>query len=110
MVNSKDKYKSHDWGMEGVTRAGKKGGPEMSVSEKEIPGGHDRGLSIETGSPYILPVGLHGSRNRRYKWIPEWLGTLSLSFQTGCKTQMMTVRNYARLLRNNLPTGAQCYA
>ena len=49
--DSKDKYKSHDWGMEGVTRAGKKGGPEMSVSEKEIPGGHDRGLSIETGSP-----------------------------------------------------------
>ncbi|KAI4960513.1 hypothetical protein J4E86_002135 [Alternaria arbusti] len=60
--DSKDKYKSHDWGMEGVAKAGKKGGPEMSVSEKEIPGGHDRGLSIETGSPYILPVGLHGSR------------------------------------------------
>lgn len=31
----------------------------MSVSEKA---GHDRGLSLETGSPYILPVGLHGSR------------------------------------------------
>ena len=29
--DSKDKYKSHDWGMEGVAKAGKKGGPEMSV-------------------------------------------------------------------------------
>jgi hypothetical protein len=61
--DQKDKYKSHDWGMDGVTpKAGKKGGPEMSVSEKEIAGGHDRGLSIEAGSPYILPPGLHGSR------------------------------------------------
>lgn len=61
--DQRDKYKSHDWGMEGVTpKAGKKGGPEMSISEKEISGGHDRGLSIETGSPYILPPGLHGSR------------------------------------------------
>ncbi|RAR14812.1 hypothetical protein DDE83_001844 [Stemphylium lycopersici] len=59
--DQKDKYKSQDWGMDGVaTKAGKKGGPEMRVSEKEV--GHDRGLSIETGSPYILPVGLHGSR------------------------------------------------
>ncbi|USP76560.1 hypothetical protein yc1106_03834 [Curvularia clavata] len=61
--DQRDKYKSHDWGMEGVTpKGGKKGGPEMSISEKEISGGHDRGLSIEAGSPYILPVGLHGSR------------------------------------------------
>ncbi|KAF1839222.1 hypothetical protein BDW02DRAFT_231465 [Decorospora gaudefroyi] len=59
--DSKDKYKSHDWGMEGVARPGKKGGPEMTVTEKEI-ANHDRTLSIETGSPYILPVGLHGSR------------------------------------------------
>lgn len=66
--DQRDKYKSNDWGMEGVVpkagkSGGKSGGPEMSVSEKEIAGGHDRGLSIETGSPYILPVGLHGSRD-----------------------------------------------
>ncbi len=49
-----------DFGM-GPTGGGKKGkkGPEMSSSEK---GGHTRGISLETGSPYILPVGLHGSR------------------------------------------------
>ena len=34
----------------------------MSITEKEVSGGHDRGLSLETGSPYIMPVGLHGSR------------------------------------------------
>ncbi|CAO2658651.1 Nn.00g063740.m01.CDS01 [Neocucurbitaria sp. VM-36] len=62
--DAKDKYKSLDFGMapgEGGAKRGKKG-PEMSVTEKEIRGGHDRGLSLETGSPYILPVGLHGSR------------------------------------------------
>lgn len=58
----KDKYKSMDFGMGGAG-GGKKGkkGPEMSVTEKEIRG-HGRGLSMEGGSPYILPVGLHGSR------------------------------------------------
>jgi hypothetical protein len=45
----------------GAARNGKKG-PEMSITEKEIRGGHSRGLSLEAGSPYILPVGLHGSR------------------------------------------------
>lgn len=60
--DSKDKYKSNDWGMDGVAKTGKKGRPEMSLSEKDVGGGHDRGLSIETGSPYILPPGLHGSR------------------------------------------------
>ncbi len=39
-----------------------KNGPEMSGLEKDIRGGHGRGISLETGSPYILPVGLHGSR------------------------------------------------
>jgi hypothetical protein len=34
----------------------------MSITEKEIRGDHTRGLSLEAGSPYILPVGLHGSR------------------------------------------------
>ncbi|KAF1940807.1 hypothetical protein EJ02DRAFT_445248 [Clathrospora elynae] len=57
--DTKDKHSTNDWGMDGVVTRGKKR-PEMSVSEKE--GGHDRALSIETGSPYILPVGLHGSR------------------------------------------------
>ncbi|KAK1908302.1 hypothetical protein P3342_009149 [Pyrenophora teres f. teres] len=60
--DSKDEYKSNDWGMEGVAKANKKNRPEMKLSEKDAAGGHDRGLSIETGSPYILPVGLHGSR------------------------------------------------
>lgn len=62
--DAKDKYKSLDFGMEGAgpMRKGKKGGPEMSITEKELRGGHDRGLSLEAGSPYILPVGLHGSR------------------------------------------------
>jgi hypothetical protein len=59
--DAKDKHNTGDWGMEGASRAGKKGGPEMRVSEKEIAGSHDRGLSLETGSPYILPAGLHGS-------------------------------------------------
>ncbi|KAG9385374.1 hypothetical protein A1F94_004921 [Pyrenophora tritici-repentis] len=60
--DSKDQYKSNDWGMEGVAKTNKKKRPEMSLSEKDAGGGHDRGLSIEAGSPYILPVGLHGSR------------------------------------------------
>jgi len=62
--DAKDKYKSLDFGMEpglGGRRKGQKA-PEMSVLEKETRGQHDRGLSLETGSPYILPVGLHGSR------------------------------------------------
>jgi hypothetical protein len=57
--DAKDKYKSHDWGMEGSAGGKKNGkkGPEMSVTEK-----HNRGISLENSSPYILPVGLHGSR------------------------------------------------
>lgn len=45
-------------------RLGAKKGPEMTVTdiEKEMKGTHDRGISLEHGSPYILPVGLHGSR------------------------------------------------
>lgn len=62
--DAKDKYKSLDFGMEpgvgGARRDQKR--PEMSLSEKDRRGQHDRGLSMETGSPYILPVGLHGSR------------------------------------------------
>ena len=62
--DAKDKYKSLDFGLDpgaATTRRGKKG-PEMTITEKELKAGHDRGLSLETGSPYILPVGLHGSR------------------------------------------------
>jgi hypothetical protein len=61
--DARDKYKSLDFGMGGAGGGKKaKGVPEMSVTEKEIRGDHSRGLSLEAGSPYILPVGLHGSR------------------------------------------------
>ncbi|KAL5120560.1 hypothetical protein ACEQ8H_001579 [Pleosporales sp. CAS-2024a] len=60
--DAKDKYKSMDFGMGGAGKNGD-GDPEMSVSEKEMRGeSHTRGISLEGGSPYILPVGLHGSR------------------------------------------------
>lgn len=61
----KDKYRSMDFGLETKGgRAGPKKGPEMSIAEieKEMSGSHGRGISLEHGSPYILPVGLHGSR------------------------------------------------
>ncbi|KAF2127278.1 hypothetical protein P153DRAFT_344776 [Dothidotthia symphoricarpi CBS 119687] len=62
----KDKYKSLDFGVEpkagGIV--GAKKGPEMSIKdiEKELQQAHGRGISLEHGSPYILPVGLHGSQ------------------------------------------------
>jgi hypothetical protein len=59
--DAKDKYKSMDFGMGGAGKKGK-GGPEMSITAKELRGNHGRGISLEGGSPYILPVGLHGSR------------------------------------------------
>ncbi|KAH6639637.1 hypothetical protein C7974DRAFT_410595 [Boeremia exigua] len=61
----KDKYRSMDFGLETKGgRVGVKKGPEMSVTdiEKEMNGTHGRGISLEHGSPYIMPVGLHGSR------------------------------------------------
>ncbi|KAH8730065.1 hypothetical protein GQ44DRAFT_476223 [Phaeosphaeriaceae sp. PMI808] len=58
--DAKDKYKSLDFGME--VGGGKKKGNGPVMSEKEIQESHTRGLSLEHGSPYILPVGLHGSR------------------------------------------------
>ena len=61
----KDKYRSMDFGLgDKGGRVGVKKGPEMKVTdlEKETRGTHDRGISLEHGSPYILPVGLHGSR------------------------------------------------
>lgn len=60
--DSKDKYKSMDFGLEpgvGGAKRGKKG-PEMTVTEKGLR--HNHQLSLENASPYILPVGLHGSR------------------------------------------------
>ncbi|KAF2998169.1 hypothetical protein E8E13_003150 [Curvularia kusanoi] len=62
----KDKYRSMDFGLgDKGGRVGAKKGPEMSIAdvEKEMSGTqHGRGISLEHGSPYILPVGLHGSR------------------------------------------------
>lgn len=61
----KDKYRSMDFGLEDKGgRVGPKKGPEMTITdiEKETKGSHHHGLSLEHGSPYILPVGLHGSR------------------------------------------------
>lgn len=61
----KDKYRSMDFGLEDKGpggRVGLKKGPEMSISDTEKKSTHDRGISLEHGSPYILPVGLHGSR------------------------------------------------
>jgi hypothetical protein len=60
--DARDKYKSLDFGLGGAGGKKGKGGPEMSITEKEVRGDHSRGLSLEAGSPYILPVGLHGSR------------------------------------------------
>ncbi|KAL5380354.1 hypothetical protein DPSP01_007928 [Paraphaeosphaeria sporulosa] len=55
-----DKYKSLDFGVPTPGR-GKKG-PEMKLSDVEK--SHGRGLSLEPdlSSPYLLPAGLHGSR------------------------------------------------
>jgi hypothetical protein len=62
--DANDKYKSMDFGLDapGGKKKGKKGGPEMGITEKNIRAGHSHGLSLEGGSPYIMPVGLHGSR------------------------------------------------
>ncbi|KAJ4294619.1 hypothetical protein N0V90_008310 [Kalmusia sp. IMI 367209] len=58
-----DKYKSLDFGIDPAA-AGKKGkkGPEMRLNDVEK--SHGRGLSLEPDlqSPYLLPAGLHGSR------------------------------------------------
>ncbi|KAF3037571.1 hypothetical protein E8E11_001212 [Didymella keratinophila] len=61
----RDKYKSMDFGLgDKGGRVGGKKGPEMTVTDIEKIGNvsHDRNLSLEHGSPYIMPVGLHGSR------------------------------------------------
>ncbi|KAF2707049.1 hypothetical protein K504DRAFT_458509 [Pleomassaria siparia CBS 279.74] len=59
--DAKDQYKGDDFGMEGaVARKKGKNAPEMSLAEKSTL--HGRGMSEDVMSPYILPPGLHGSR------------------------------------------------
>lgn len=56
-----DKYRSLDFG---IDPASKKKGPEMKLSGLDIEKSHGRGLSMEPdlSSPYLLPAGLHSSR------------------------------------------------
>lgn len=70
--DAKDKYKSLDFGMgpnPGAATNGRarKGAPEMINTDMEkarSAPGHDKGMSIDmdVASPYILPAGLHSSR------------------------------------------------
>ncbi|KAF2002719.1 hypothetical protein P154DRAFT_430377 [Amniculicola lignicola CBS 123094] len=60
-----DKYKSLDFGMDGAGPRNKKGKPEMILTdaEKSIRGHRGASLDMNTiASPYIMPAGLHGSR------------------------------------------------
>ena len=67
-----DPHHSLDFGMDsnrvlsGKGKKTKKGGPEMSITDLGTEKRRDRGLSLDldmgVGSPYILPHGLHGSR------------------------------------------------
>ncbi|KAF2013751.1 hypothetical protein BU24DRAFT_464500 [Aaosphaeria arxii CBS 175.79] len=64
--DAKDKYKSLDFGMglPGGPR-GKQGGkrpPEMALTEKSLHRGKGMSMDLDVSSPYILPAGLHGSR------------------------------------------------
>lgn len=59
--DSRDKYKSLDFGM-GTKKSGTKGGPEMAAIDTEKSARHGRDISMDVVSPYILPAGLHGSR------------------------------------------------
>ena len=62
--DARDKYKSYDFGMDGVGGSKRgKSGPEMALAdEKSSRTAHGRGMSADVMSPYILPAGLHGSR------------------------------------------------
>ncbi|KAI9797176.1 MAG: hypothetical protein M1825_006035 [Sarcosagium campestre] len=87
--DANDKHKSLDFGMDPSAqktkpsrKRGKKGAPEMSAidisaTEKDIRhgGGHNHGMSIDMGSPYLLPPDLHGSR--------ESLHSLSRTIHSG---------------------------
>lgn len=59
-----DKHKSLDFGLEttGVPSKKGKGIPEMTITDTEKSVRAGKGLSLDVGSPYILPAGLHGSR------------------------------------------------
>ncbi|KAL8818222.1 MAG: hypothetical protein Q9223_003089 [Gallowayella weberi] len=68
--DSNDPHKSLDFGMDPSSaqlgkKRGKKG-PEMVASDATVPGHHPRGrglsMDMDMGSPYVLPPGLHGSR------------------------------------------------
>lgn len=59
-----DKHKSLDFGMGttgGPSKKGK-GVPEMTITDTEKSLRAGKGLSMDVGSPYILPAGLQGSR------------------------------------------------
>ncbi|KAJ9642456.1 hypothetical protein H2199_004837 [Coniosporium tulheliwenetii] len=66
--DEKDPHKSLDFGMgdvpaAGTGKKGKGGMPEMSAADTEQTLRRGRGLSMDLGnSPYLLPAGLHGSR------------------------------------------------
>ncbi|KAI9670438.1 MAG: hypothetical protein M1829_004761 [Trizodia sp. TS-e1964] len=65
--DANDRHKSLDFGLEvanGPSKKGKKGkgGAASGVTELEKELRRDHGLSMDMGSPYILPPGLHGSR------------------------------------------------
>ena len=59
-----DKHKSLDFGMGTAERPSKKGKgvPEMTITDTEKSLRAGKGLSMDVGSPYILPAGLQGSR------------------------------------------------
>ncbi|KAL8953204.1 MAG: hypothetical protein Q9222_000939 [Ikaeria aurantiellina] len=68
--DSNDPHRSLDFGMEtsNGSRGTKKGrkGPEMAVADLGVEKSHQRGrglsMDMDMGSPYVLPPGLHGSR------------------------------------------------
>ncbi|KAL8787032.1 MAG: hypothetical protein Q9213_002468 [Squamulea squamosa] len=68
--DSNDPHKSLDFGMDPTSTQQEKkrgtNGPEMALVDNGGPGHHPRGrglsMDIDMGSPYVLPPGLHGSR------------------------------------------------
>ncbi|KAL8731269.1 MAG: hypothetical protein Q9166_003493 [cf. Caloplaca sp. 2 TL-2023] len=67
--DSNDPHKSLDFGMDPSSAQAKnrgKKGPEMAVADHGVLGHHPRGrglsMDMDMGSPYVLPPGLHGSR------------------------------------------------
>lgn len=67
--DANDKHKSLDFGMDVVPTAGKKKnkrgnqGPSMAETQKELNHGrHGISMDMNMSNPYLLPPGLHGSR------------------------------------------------